>query len=200
MLNGDDRPIASFLWPGNTADVTTLVPVVTRLKERFGIGKACIVADRGMISAATIAELEERGIDHILGARERSTAEIRKDVIEDDGVAVPLIIPRQIGSDPARRQGGEGRLAALHRLPQRGGSDQGPKARQHIVEGLARKLAQGDKALVANTGFRRFLEEPAGEAFAMAPAKVEAEARFDGLFVLRINTNRAPIGGSGGVS
>ena len=69
-----DRPIASFLWPGNTADVTTLLPVVERLRSRFGIGRACVVADRGMISAATIAGLEAQGIDYILGVRERSTA------------------------------------------------------------------------------------------------------------------------------
>ena len=60
-----------------------------RLKERFGIRRACIVADRGMIAAATIADLEANGIDYILGVRERSTREVRKDVIDDDGVAVP---------------------------------------------------------------------------------------------------------------
>ena len=41
------------------------------------IERACIVADRGMISAATIAALKPRKIDYILGARERSTAEVR---------------------------------------------------------------------------------------------------------------------------
>jgi len=46
--NGD--PICSELWPGNTADVKSLVPIVDRLKSRFGIGSVCIVADRGMIS------------------------------------------------------------------------------------------------------------------------------------------------------
>jgi len=43
--NGD--PICSELWPGNTADVKSLVPIVERLKSRFGIGSVCIVADRG---------------------------------------------------------------------------------------------------------------------------------------------------------
>jgi len=42
-----------------------------------------------MISAATIAGLEAQGIDYILGVRERSTAEVRTTVIDDDGVAVP---------------------------------------------------------------------------------------------------------------
>jgi hypothetical protein len=45
VLDGHDRPIASFLWPGNTADVTTLLPVVERLQTRFGISRACVVVN-----------------------------------------------------------------------------------------------------------------------------------------------------------
>jgi Transposase DDE domain len=96
VLDGDDRPFASFLWPGNTADVTRLMPVVRRLRERFGIAQV-IVADRGMISAAAIATLEKAGLQYILRVRERSTKEVRSEVIEDDGVAVPLTIARQKG-------------------------------------------------------------------------------------------------------
>jgi hypothetical protein len=36
--------------------------VVERLRTRFGIRRACIIPDRGMISAATVAELEAQGI------------------------------------------------------------------------------------------------------------------------------------------
>src|SRR3978361_442472 len=45
VLDSHDHPIASFLWPGNTVDVTTLLPVVERLRTRFCIGRACVVAD-----------------------------------------------------------------------------------------------------------------------------------------------------------
>ena len=55
--------------PGNTADVTTVIPVVDRLRRRFDIGRVCIVADRGMISAETLAELEARRLLYILGVR-----------------------------------------------------------------------------------------------------------------------------------
>jgi hypothetical protein len=97
VLDERDRPIASFLWPGNTADVTTLLPVVERLRSRFGVERACVVADRGMISAVTIAALEAQKIDYILGARERASKEVRQTVLHDDGAAVPLTIPRQKG-------------------------------------------------------------------------------------------------------
>src|SRR5437667_364883 len=49
VLDGDGRPICCELWPGNTTDVTTLIAVVDRLRQRFRIRSACIVADRGMI-------------------------------------------------------------------------------------------------------------------------------------------------------
>jgi transposase len=49
VLDQNGNPLCTELWPGNTADVKSLVPIVERLKKRFGIGSVCIVADRGMI-------------------------------------------------------------------------------------------------------------------------------------------------------
>jgi hypothetical protein len=66
-------------------------------------------------------------------------------------------------------------------------------ARAELVPGLERKLAQGDKALGANKGFRRFPKTPEGDGFVIDRAKVEADARFDGLFVLRTNTKIAAL-------
>ena len=145
VLDGSDRPFASFLWPGNTADVTRLTPVVERLRTRFGINKVCVVADRGMISAATIAALEQQNIDYILGARERSTTEIRKTVVEDDGVAVPLLIPRQKGATELAIKDITvgGRRYVLCRNEEEAKKD--AEARVAIIASLERKLAQGDK-------------------------------------------------------
>jgi hypothetical protein len=188
VLDDTDRPIASFLMPGNTADVTLLLPVVRRLRERFGIAQTCIVADRGMISADTIAALEAEKIQYILGVRERTSREVRTEVIEDDGLAVPLLIPRQKGETELaiRETKIAGRRYVICRNEEEAKKD--AAARTHLVAGLERKLAQGDKALVANKGFRRFLKTPEGDGFVIDRAKIEADARFDGLFVLRTNT------------
>jgi transposase len=188
VLDDADRPIASFLMPGNTADVTLLLPVVKRLRERFGIAQACIVADRGMISADTIVALEAEKIEYILGVRERTSREVRAEIIEDDGLAVPLLIPRQKGETELaiRETTIAGRRYVICRNEEEAKKD--AAARAELVAGLERKLAQGDKALVANKGFRRFLKTPQGDGFVIDRAKVEADARFDGLFVLRTNT------------
>jgi hypothetical protein len=188
VLDDADRPIASFLMPGNTADVSLLLPVVRRLRERFGIAHACIVADRGMISAETMATLEAEKIAYILGARERTSRELRGEVIDNNGVAVPLVIPRQRGETQlaVKETTIAGRRYIICRNEDEARKD--AEARAELIAGLERKLAQGDKALVANKGFRRFLKAPKGDGFVIDRAKVETDARFDGLFVLRTNT------------
>jgi hypothetical protein len=185
VLDEQDRPIASFLWPGNTADVTALLPVVERLRKRFGVERACIVADRGMISAGTIAALEACKIDYILGARERSSKEVRETVLHDDGAAIPLTIPRQRGeTDLAVKEVKVlGRRYIVCRNAEEARKD--AETRAKLIDGLQRKLAEGGKSLVANTGYRRFLAAPEADGFAIDPAKVEADAQFDGVFVLR---------------
>src|SRR5215831_4798252 len=93
VIDGDGWPICTEMWPGNTADVATLLNVIDRLRQRFTIGRVCVVADRGMISAATIAGLEERKHEYILGVRERNTKEVRDVVLHDPEPFVPLLIP-----------------------------------------------------------------------------------------------------------
>ena len=63
-------------------------------------------------------------------------------------------------------------------------------ARATIVAALERQLKKGDKSLVGNKGYRRFLANPAGAGFAVDRAKVEEDAKFDGVFVLRTNMSR----------
>ena len=42
VLDDEGRPICCEMWPGNTTDVGTLVPLVDRLRNRFGIKRVCL--------------------------------------------------------------------------------------------------------------------------------------------------------------
>lgn len=55
ILDGDRRLVCPERWPGNTVGVTTLIPVLDRLRGRFAIARVHVVADRGIISAETAA-------------------------------------------------------------------------------------------------------------------------------------------------
>src|SRR3712207_5708268 len=92
------RSCPTEIMPGNTADVRVLIPTVDRLRHRCAIGRVCVVADRGMISAATLEGLEERGLECILGARERTDRPVREVVLADAGAFTPLLVERANGA------------------------------------------------------------------------------------------------------
>jgi hypothetical protein len=96
-------PLGCELWPGNTADVTTLLPVVNRLRQRFRVRRVGIVADRGRISADTIAALESEAMDcdSILGARMRSVKEVRDRVLAAHGRYQAITPERKTTNDPS---------------------------------------------------------------------------------------------------
>ena len=194
VMDQDGRPLCSELWPGNTADVTTLLPVVDRLRGRFGVSRICVVADRGMISATTIAALEERMLEYILGVRERSSAEVRSTVIDDQTPFVPLVVPRASGDltelEAKQVKIGDRRYIVCRNLTE---ARRDAEQRAAILDGLRAKLTQGDKALVGNSGFRRYLKTVSAEHFAIDEARVAEDARFDGLYVLRTNTKITPL-------
>jgi transposase len=52
-------PVAVSVYEGNVGDSLTLMPEVTRLRERFGIEQLVMVGDRGMISQKSIDQMRE---------------------------------------------------------------------------------------------------------------------------------------------
>ena len=59
--------------------------------------------------------------------------------------------------------------------------------REAIIAGLEKKLKQGDKSLIGNKGYRKYLA-PNGSSFAIDKEKIKSESRYDGKWVLRTNT------------
>jgi Transposase DDE domain len=196
VVDGDGRPICTEMWPGNTADVTTLLPVVDRLQRRFSIDRVCVIADRGMISAATVAGLEERKLEYILGARERSEAIVRKIVLENDDPFVPLLVERKAGETQlfVKPVKVEGARYVVCRNEAEAENDR--KDREAIVAALDAQLKKGDKALIGNSAYRRYLRQAGARgvpSFEIDAGKLAEEARFDGIFVLRTNARVTPL-------
>ena len=190
VLDQDGNPVCSELWPGNTADVKSLVPLVERLKTRFGIGSVCIVADRGMISAATLAEVEKREWKYILGVRMRSSTEA-KAVVARGGRYAQVHPKSDDRDDPSPLKVKEVWVEDQRRYVVCLNEDQATKDRfdrEALVTSLQKALGQGDKSLVGNKGYRKFLRA-GGKQFAIDEDKIKEEARYDGKWVLTTNTD-----------
>ena len=190
VVDNEGRPIMSELWPGNTADVKSLVPVVDRLRTYFKVNDLCIVADRGMISQATFGDIKQRGWKYILGVRMRRFKEANETVLaragryeevypksDDPKAAAPLKVKEVWVED--RRY-----VVCLN-------EDQATKDRhdrEAIVASLQAALKAGDKQLIGNRGYRKYVQTT-GRRFALDEDKIQAEARFDGKWVLTTNTD-----------
>jgi len=194
IIDQAGRPVCSEMWPGDTADVTTLIPVIDRLRRRFGISRVCVVADRGMISAETIVALEQRGLEYILGVRERSSKEVREIVLKDQKPSVPLVIPRPRRPDTELEAKevcvGERRYVVCRNLVE---ARRDAEVRETVLRNLRASLRGGDKALIGNSAYRRYLKTPDQKHFEIDQQRVAEDARYDGLYVLRTNTHLPPL-------
>jgi len=189
VIDSSGHPLCCELWPGNVTDVKTLLPVIRRLKDRFGIGRVCFVADRGLISQDNVQALEDAGIDYILGARMRRDAEVSERVLRHPGrfqiVRKGGWIDEERAPLEVKEVVLEGRRYVICRNDEQAAKDAAD--REAILKSLKAQLKRGAKQLVGNTGYRRFLKA-SKDGFTIDLKAIEREARYDGKWVLRTNT------------
>jgi transposase len=187
------RPICCEFWPGNTADVTTLKPVVERLRQRFRLREITVVADRGMVSQATLEAFDgsDPPVRYIVGVRMRRQKEVSLAVLGKRGRWFESVPERQRSKDPAPLKVKEVWVEARRYVVCLDEEERRKDAqdREAIVAHLREQLRQGDKSLVGNKGYRRYLKVEGEGHFQIDEAQVKAEARYDGLWVLRTNTD-----------
>lgn len=190
VIDGEGRPLCCEMWPGNTTDVTTMLPIVDRLRKKFRVMETCVVADRGMISKKTISELEKRGINYILGARMRKQKEVKVDVLGRGGRFREVVPERKKSKDPSPLKVKEvvvdNRRYVLCYNEEQARKDAAD--REAIISGLQNQLKQGDRSLVGNKGYRRYIKT-VGDRFEINWDNAKNESRYDGKWVLRTNSD-----------
>jgi transposase len=69
MVSKEGFPVAFDIFPGNTFEGHTILPVVKAFIQKNKVKQFTVVADAAMISADNIKELKAGGIHYIVGAR-----------------------------------------------------------------------------------------------------------------------------------
>ena len=188
VLDNKGFPLCCEIWPGNTADVNTLLPVANRLRKRFGVEKMCIVADRGMISQSTVEAMEDRGLNYILGVRMRRVNYVKREVLSRAGRYQEVVPEIKLSSAPAQLRVKE----VIHNdtryivciNPRQARKDKAD--RDMIVESLRDRIKSGVKTMIGNKGYRKYLQVTKG-AIKIDDSKVIEEERYDGKWVLTTN-------------
>jgi hypothetical protein len=183
VMRRDGMPVCCEIWPGNTADVTTMVPIIACLKKRFRIKKVIVVCDRGMVSKKNLEAFEQAGYPYIVGMKMRGLVEVRDEVLGRAGryheVSDNLRVKEVLVE-------GERRYIVCFN-PDEAKKDR--HDREATLEKIRAKLASGGiKRLIGNRGYRRYLKVGKGAA-AIDVKRVQQDERYDGKYVLRTTTD-----------
>jgi transposase len=212
LCNADGCPVAVEVYHGNTGDPTTLKDQIEKLRSRFGLSRVVFVGDRGLLTSARIRE-ELAPIDGLDWVSALRAEQIRK-LAEDEG---PLQLSLFDRTDLAEIRHpdfpGERLIACMNPLL----ASERARKREDLLQATEREL---EKVAAATRREKRALrgQDKIGlrvgkvlGRFKMAKhfeititeiaftyerkaEAIAAEARFDGIYVLRTSVPEKVLG------
>jgi transposase len=189
-LTRDGLPVRSWVFPGNTADVTTITHLKDDLRG-WRLNRCVFVGDSGMFSEANRQRLSRALGRYILAGPMRKVTEVSLDVLTRPGryrdVAPHLRVKEVYVGEGERRR----RYVVCHN-PDEAAREQAHRTR--LLELVRAELAaldvrQADPpkkacALMASRRFGRYLRMDVHGRLSIDTTKVAAEAKYDGKFVV----------------
>ena len=203
LCASDGCPVAVEVFEGNTADPATVAAQITKLKQRFRLRHVVLVGDRGMLTSARIEQaLRPAGLDWITALRGPAIQQLAqtgrlqfslfdtRDMAEISSPDYPgerLVVCKNplLAEERARKR--EELLSATEKDLTR------IKARVERAKNPLRGTAEIGRAVGTVIGKRKMAKHFATEitdqtfSFARKPEQIDAEARLDGIYVLRTN-------------
>lgn len=191
LLDEHGVPICCEVLPGNTTDISTLVPVAERVKQRFGFLNFCIVADRGMISKSTLKEFDKNtaNMTFILGCRMRMDKSVKEylqlsEINWDEERCIERKGKEPIFYKEVQLSPGQRHVICYSKLQ----AKKDIHTRNEIINKLQSKLNIDLKSFVNNVGYKRYIKS-SGKKMELDLEKIKAEEAYDGIWVLQSNSN-----------
>src|SRR4030081_550496 len=194
-------PIAIEVFEGNTGDPKTLAAQITKLKNRFGLSRVCLVGDRGMLTNARINdEVRPAQLDWISALR----APQIKALVNEGALQLSLFDEQDLFEITSPQFPGE-RLVCCHNPVL---AEQRTRKRQELLAATAKELTpiaaatrratrplRGKDTIALRVGkvinhykmAKHFTIEITDESFTFTgnTEAIAAEAALDGIYVLR---------------
>jgi hypothetical protein len=189
----DGIPVRCWTLPGNTADAG-IVEDVQRDLAGWRLNRVVWVMDRGMAGRHQRAALQRGGGQGLVGEKLRGGSKEAEAVLRRPGRYRRVRDNLEVKEVRLARGGSEGRRFVLVRNPDRAERDQAK--RRALLERLEAELVRIDAnrrgaghskavcALKSHPAYGRFVEELADGTLRLDRARVRAEERLDGKYLL----------------
>lgn len=188
----DGIPVRSWVFPGNTADVSTVERIRSDLRG-WNLGRTMFVADSGMNSADNRKELARACGKYLLACRMAGVSEIRRDVLSKRGRYTQfrdnLYAKEVIVGDGERRR----RYILCFNPREARRQEEHRKMTVLLLEAELEKhkshsaTAQWAIELLASRRFKRYLRITRSGLVCIDRNAVREAARFDGKWVIETN-------------
>lgn len=174
---GDGLPIGYRLFPGNTAEISTLLTCLDEWRKTLSIGKIVFVGDRGMMSEKNLQALKLAGVIYVVGSKLKKLPKPMQEQI--------LQGPRQTDADKDQcvqdvcLENGR-RLVVSHSLTR---AVKDKKDRERGIIKVHKRIGKGKnfKQLVPNYGYQKFLKMEGEGKLLMDEEKILEEEKWDGF-------------------
>lgn len=207
MCNGEGCPVAIEVFEGNTADPTTLESQIKKLTQRFGLERVILVGDRGMITSARIRDELKRveGLEWISALGSKAVQQLEK-----QGVIQPsLFDQRNLVEVHSEVYPGERLVVCKNPLL----AEERSRKREELLKateaGLQKIVAatrrekrplKGKEKIALRVGrminryrmakhFQLDITED-GFSWERRNDKIEAEAKLDGIYIIRTSVKK----------
>jgi transposase len=201
MTDGEGRPVAVEVYPGNTGDPTTVGDQVEKLRARFGLERVVLVGDRGMLTPPQIDKLREHpGMGWITALKSGAI----RTLVEKGALQLSLLDQQNLAEIAAPDYPGE-RLVVCHNPLL---EEERARKRQALLEAteksltkIAKEVARRKQKLLTavEIGLKvgkvlgrykmgKHFDCRIGEGsfqWSRRQASIEQEAQLDGIYVLR---------------
>jgi len=202
LCNGEGCPVAVEVFEGNTADAQTLGAQIGKIRQRFGLERVILVGDRGMITSARIREdfKGKEGLDWITALR---APEIHK-LVEQGAVQPSLFDQRNLMEITSPDYPGERLIVCRNPFL----AEERARTREELLSATERRLAaiaaatqrqkrplRGQDKIGLRVGkvidrynvAKHFCLTITDNSFSYQrdEEKIAAEARLDGVYIIR---------------
>jgi transposase len=212
LVTEDGLPAGYEVFPGNTYEGNTFALAIDKLKDKYEVKEAVIVADSGLLSAKNIKMVKDSGYQYILGARLKNLSEKWQNTILENTDFETHTIYHKDNEDKEKDvlrtkdydystetktktepEAKNGERLIISRSSARAKKDKSD--REKAITKLLAKLAKSKKPtdLISNFGYKKYLKIDGDTSVSINRDKVDQAELWDGLHGVFTNTNRSEM-------